>query len=804
MTIGTRIALGFATVLLLTVAVAFVGWNSLRTYAGRVDLAAHTAELDARLKNVRLEEARFVTEREAQAAASVPGMLDTLSREAQDTRAALTDAEGTRLVDDILGGIEGYRTAFANFVAQDAEAVKRTQTMAARAKELRDVAETIGKEQSERYDHNIVSLNDATTAAKHSRDTAARADRMIEQLLEARRQQGEFARTRARASADATVNTLNGLLEHAEAVKGEVAGTNDEDLGENIIAAVRAYRDTIVEQTGQSVRGEDAETFQARVLVLEKQAEQVQVLVREMQENQIAVSGALEQAANFAQSEVNEAVLLRGIAMRMMQSSQAAMLAERDYRLKGNGDARAAAAKAVKDTLDLADEAGKLLVDTAGKEMIASAKAAAAAFDKEFAALVTTTENQRTARASMAKAAGAVSDQVTRLVSMQREDRESGRANATWFITIGALVALALGAAMAWFIDRAITVPLHAMTNAMDKLAEGDLSVDIPGSERTDELRHMADALRVFKENALEMRHMEEERETMRRQIDADRRRTMNEFANGFEQAVSGVVQTLTASADDLGRDAQEMSSDAALTTAKSTAVATASQQATVNVQTVAAAAEELSASIAEISRQLTASSAVAIDAAEKAKQTNAAVQGLSTAAQRIGDVVGLIQEIAEQTNLLALNATIEAARAGEAGKGFAVVATEVKNLAGQTAKATEEIAAQVAEMQTATGGAVSAIHTISEAVATISHTVTGIAEAMEQQGSATREIAQSVHHAAEGTQDVMRNIAEVTTAAGKTGSAADAVLTASRELARQADMLRNEVTGFLNKVRAA
>ncbi|WP_425429091.1 methyl-accepting chemotaxis protein [Azospirillum thermophilum] len=338
----------------------------------------------------------------------------------------------------------------------------------------------------------------------------------------------------------------------------------------------------------------------------------------------------------------------------------------------------------------------------------------------------------------------------------------------------------------------------------MGRLAEGDLDVAIPGGDRKDELRAMAQAMLIFKDNALEMRRMEREREEMRQQIDADRRRTMNEFANGFEQAVSGVVVSLTESASMLGRDAQEMSSDAALTTAKSNAVASASEQATTNVQTVAAAAEELSASIAEISRQLNDSSSVAVGAAQKATQTNAIVEGLSHAADRIGQVVGLIGEIAEQTNLLALNATIEAARAGEAGKGFAVVATEVKNLAGQTAKATEEISSQVAEMQAATTGAVEAIRTISDAVTNISRTVTDIARSVEQQGSATREIAQNVQQAAEGTQEVMHHIAEVTTAASKTGGAADAVLQASRLLAQQADRLRGEVHGFLDKVRSA
>ncbi|MBV5336033.1 HAMP domain-containing protein, partial [bacterium] len=382
--------------------------------------------------------------------------------------------------------------------------------------------------------------------------------------------------------------------------------------------------------------------FGARAIGWDKQARQVQDTAHELQANQIAVSDALEQAAGFAKGEVDEAVMLRGVAMRLVQSSQAAMLSARDFVQKTDAAAPQTLRAAVRRILTLAAEAQAALVDNEGKALIKGIIDAAQAFDAGFTALEKAAAAQASARVAMAKASETVSHDAGELVTLQRNDRESGRANATWVIAIGALIAVALGSTMAFFIDRGITHPLHDMTRAMDRLAEGDIDVEVPGRERRDELRHIAKALDVFKSNAQEMRRMEQDREELRRRIDADRRTTMNDFASGFEQAVSGVVKTLTSSAGAMARDAQELSSDAALTTAKSSAVSSASAQASSNVQTVAAATEELSSSITEISRQLSASSHAAGDAAEKARQTNAIVEGLASAAERIGQVVDL------------------------------------------------------------------------------------------------------------------------------------------------------------------
>jgi methyl-accepting chemotaxis protein len=404
-------------------------------------------------------------------------------------------------------------------------------------------------------------------------------------------------------------------------------------------------------------------------------------------------------------------------------------------------------------------------------------------------------------------AAEAVGKLIAINVEQMKAARDQGVAAAAhtraWLV-VGATAGLVCAfGILGWIVLYQIARPLARMTGEMAKLAEGDLEIQIDGIDRTDEVGGLARSLQVFKQNAITALRLESEQRAQQTQKEK-RQQEVDECIAIFDGQVGEALDTLTAASTEMHATAGSMASTAEETTRQATSVATASEQASANVQTVAAATEQLHASISEISRQVTQSAGIAGSAVIEADRTNTTILGLAETAQKIGEVVALIQNIASQTNLLALNATIEAARAGESGRGFAVVASEVKALASQTAKATEDISAQIAAIQGETGHAVNAIKAISDTIRQMNEIATTIAAAVEQQGAATRDISHNIQLVAQGTNGVASNVARVNEVAEETGSAATQVLAAADDLSQQSDTLRRNVNGFLAKIRAA
>ncbi|MBI1774823.1 MAG: HAMP domain-containing protein [Proteobacteria bacterium] len=367
-------------------------------------------------------------------------------------------------------------------------------------------------------------------------------------------------------------------------------------------------------------------------------------------------------------------------------------------------------------------------------------------------------------------------------------------------LLIGAL-GFALGSMMA--VSRRVIGPLSRIRDAMLKVASGDLEADASFPGRQDEIGQLADALGTFKQNAVEKARIETEQRERHAQA-ASRQQSVDAAIVAFEGQMREALDALGGASGEMRKTSDGLSSTSDQTNRQVKTAAAAAEEASNNVQTVAAASEELSASIADIGQQVSRAASIASRAVGEAKQTDSTVQGLTETAGRIGEVVKLINDIAGQTNLLALNATIEAARAGEAGKGFAVVAAEVKSLANQTAKATEDISAQITAVQNVTKETAESIKRIGSTIGEVSTVATSIASAVEQQGAATQEIARNIQQASRRTSDVSENVAGVTAGADATGTAAHGVKSAAEALGQQAERLRSQVSDFLGKIRAA
>jgi methyl-accepting chemotaxis protein len=369
---------------------------------------------------------------------------------------------------------------------------------------------------------------------------------------------------------------------------------------------------------------------------------------------------------------------------------------------------------------------------------------------------------------------------------------------------VSTAIAVVLGILSSIFLGQSISAPIGRMTGALKALAGGDRAVEIPGTDRGDEIGEMAKAAQTFKENAIAMERLTAGQEALKQTAAAEKRQAMHALAGRFEAKVGATVQVLAAASTELEATARAMTASARDSGAQAKSVAASATEAGTGAQTVAAAAEELTATIGEISRQVAESARITARAVGDAERTNTIVRALAESAEKIGQVIGLITNIASQTNLLALNATIEAARAGDAGKGFAVVASEVKSLATQTSRATEEIGSQITQIQAATREAVEAIRGITGTIGEVSAIAATISTAVDQQSQATAEIASNVQNTANATREVTANIAGVSQAAQDSGAAAGDVLRAASDLSQQTERLSSEVGLFVAEVRAA
>ena len=389
-----------------------------------------------------------------------------------------------------------------------------------------------------------------------------------------------------------------------------------------------------------------------------------------------------------------------------------------------------------------------------------------------------------------------------RVAKQEYERSQSTYDSTRWVNMITALLGLAVAVVLAYVIVRSITASIASMIAAMGRLAVNDITVEIPGGHRGDEIGEMARSVQVFKTNAIERQRLEEEekKSVLRRE---ERQRKIAELTSGFDQDVGSLLSGLGGAAKILTETSTAMTANANETLSQTSVVSAATEEASQNLNTIASASNEMLATIQEIASQVQRAATIASDAVREADHTSNKMQNLAETAARIGEVVTLITDIASQTNLLALNATIEAARAGDAGKGFAVVAGEVKNLATQTAKATTEIAAQIQAIQSETGEAVDAIRRINHVISNISEMSAMIAGAVEEQGAAMQEVVRNVEQAAVGTNEVASNIVGVVDAARSTGEMAAGVKDSAGKVQSESDHLQERVEGFLHAVKA-